>query len=425
MKVCQSYDRSIKTSKKKSIPIHKIRSIRSVILHENVAISSLNRDKILFAYCASIKALLAFQNGDYQKFDSLTTTTCCHGMSVLVYETLNEISDIDINLIIEDLEIRRKSIETDFRIADSWSIRDYCLPQSIIFLTQLYILSVIKEEDHYRGGWRTVVQNLKDISPIGTKFCGELVKQLQLKFSNMIAEKYGEYLRDLDEGLHINKTPTKLWGKYVQNDFIRQDRRGRRYVACMFSMQIVLSYIIQNGIKIAFVSDLKCRRGEFRDRYTKLLEGRKCSKFYESDTDEVVSSNPREPVIVFGGCTHSNDLDVSAFESTIRPWLHDFPSLILACDTFYPQFPKVKDDPDFDSTPIVPSELRLMNVIDLHQKVDGVSAQDPSLFCLTHVYVSSIEQVRKSIEGEFNGLFYSFVPECKTSNKEATRAVKA
>jgi len=66
---------------------------------------------------------------------------------------------------------------------------------------------------------------------------------------------------------------------------------------------------------------------------------------------------------------------------------------MLACDVFYPQFFKVLDDPEFDSNPIIPSEELLRELIDHHATVKGVSSADPSLYCATHIYTASMDQV--------------------------------
>jgi hypothetical protein len=80
-------------------------------------------------------------------------------------------------------------------------------------------------------------------------------------------------------------------------------------------------------------------------------------------------------------------------------WIDRFPELILACDTHYPQFPLVRDDPTFSSDPIVPSEPQLAACIERYKKVPGTSYRDASLFCLSHVYTASVREVYEAMEG--------------------------
>ena len=79
--------------------------------------------------------------------------------------------------------------------------------------------------------------------------------------------------------------------------------------------------------------------------------------------------------------------------------LPHFQQLALACDTHYPQFPDVADDPNFDSTPIQPSETSLRKIIEEHSRIDGVSAQNPTFYCLSHIYSASLGQAIQVFSG--------------------------
>jgi len=88
---------------------------------------------------------------------------------------------------------------------------------------------------------------------------------------------------------------------------------------------------------------------------------------------------------------------------------------MLACDVFYPQFFKVLDDPEFDSNPIIPSEELLRELIDHHATVKGVSSADPSLYCATHIYTASMDQVLQVLSAENDmALPFSFIPKIKS-----------
>lgn len=394
----------------------KLLPISSIILIEDEGSFILSKEKVLFCYEVTRSALNAFLHHDYIKFDPLTTTTCCHGMSLLVCQILNENSEIDIIEVVKQLEDKCCLLKIKIMdLTDFSSFQNFCLPESVIQLAQLYILSVIKEIDHERGGWRTVVQKLKDIFPIGSKLCGELVKRLQIYFSNLVAGSYYDYFKSLQMDFFINDIPIKIWGEYIQPKYIRRDRRGRKYAACLYSMQITLAYLIQNRSIIAFANDLKCEKGVFKGRYIQMLEGDGYSDFRLFDIEHCEFNEVKndKPIIIFAGCTHSNDLTLESFKFKICPWLSRFQSLVLACDTFYPQFPLVRDDPDFNSEPINPLENELRKVIDTHKNIIGVSAYEPSLFCLTHIYTASQKQVVQAIKGDNTILPASYIPQNK------------
>ena len=100
-----------------------------------------------------------------------------------------------------------------------------------------------------------------------------------------------------------------------------------------------------------------------------------------------------EPVIVFEGSSYSDNLDIHSFTQIMDDWLTKFPELVLACDVFYPQFPKRLDDPLFDNSPIVPEELDFKKLIQKYSLIEGYSIKNPSIFCLTHVFPASLEEL--------------------------------
>ncbi len=388
--------------------ISELLPISSLIANES---SSLSKEKLIFCYRAVIQALHAYLVNDYTKFDAQTTTNCCHGMSLLVHKTINEISVISVQRTLLELEIKLERFEKKYpHDLDLSRYSNHPLSKPILTLAQLYILSIIKEKDSCRGGWITVIQKLNKIGSISTKFGRGLVKKLQLLFSNLIADSYQSVSKHIPDDFIINDLPITLWGKYIHSNYIKIDKRGRKYAACLYSMQVVLAYLIQQQAKIAFICDLKSEQGVLKDRYIQLLSGDGRSNFKLLAIDNMLNN---EPVIIFGGCTHSDYLDKKSLEFQLTPWLSRFPSLVLACDVFYPQFPSVSDDPEFDNSPIEPREGKLKYTIDQYKQVHGVSAYDPSFFCLAHIYVASLKQVQQEALEQQNTLPLSHIPENK------------
>lgn len=169
---------------------------------------------------------------------------------------------------------------------------------------------------------------------------------------------------------------------------------------CVYSTQASLAYIISSKGKIALVNDIISSSGEFRNRYICIFEGDGYDRLKPFSAEEVAgitALDECEPIIVFGGYVLSDTLDAQSLSQLLNSWLDNFPRLMLACDVFYPQFPQVKDDPDFNNSPIIPQEDLLKKLIYTHSMVNGVSATDPSLFCSSHTYPASLGQVLKSL----------------------------
>ena len=233
-----------------------------------------------------------------------------------------------------------------------------------------------------------------------------------------MAESYYSHFENLNDKMDISGAPVGMWGKYLHPDFIRTDKRGRKYAPCLFSMQISLAHLIQSKATVALVNDLRCSEGKIKGRYLQLFKGDGHSQFVPISSSKIRDDDfdARTPVVVFGGCSYSDDLNEESFEFLIGPWLSRLSQLILACDIKYPQFSAVRDDPNFDSSPIVPEEEKLLKIIEHHRKIPGVCARDASFFCLAHIYTASMKQVLSVLDGdEEETLPYSFIPEIAKS----------
>ena len=147
------------------------------------------------------------------------------------------------------------------------------------------------------------------------------------------------------------------------------------------------------------VNDVINSSGEFIDRYICIFQGDGRSKLKPLALEELLllsAENDHEPVVVFNGYVCSDTLNAEMLSKRLEPWQDDIPQLMLACDIFYPQFPNVKDDPYFDSTPILPSEQNLMDLFISYSKVQEVSSMDPTVFCASHIYPASLGQLLKA-----------------------------
>lgn len=386
----------------------------SIVDPDHIELGNLiTKEKLLFCYRAILRTIDSCLAKKYSEFDGHTTSNCCHGMALLAQHLINDALVFNLNELHEEGEQKIASIEqqSDPRIHCTWWV-----PKALINLSCLYILAFVKESDPLKGG-RTVTKKLKDISPISVNICNEIAHKQKKIFSNWIALQYQNYLKEINEDFQMNNAPIGLWGKYISEDYIRTDKRGLKYCSNLFSVQVSLAHLIFSGAKIALVNDIIDSSGQVVDRYVAVFEGDGKQQFKNLSSLEIKSEyclNPSEPVVVFGGCVYSDTLDKDSLSVQMKPWLNKFTSLMLGCDVYYPQFFKVTDDSEFNSEPIVAEEKVLRDIINAHLQIKGVSADNPSLYCSTHTFTASLEQLVKILsEEDKHALPFSFIPGLK------------
>lgn len=368
----------------------------------NVWEKSLSSDAKKIFFCRTlIETINACLNRNYTLFDAHTTSNCCHGIALIVRNSLLLALQLDLENIRHLSEGKIQELEKN-TLSVTHSFLDW-VPEPLTILSGLYILATVRDIDINRK-IRTEARKLRCISPIGVEFCWVLTNAMKKHFSNLVAHSYEQYLERMELSANINGAPVSLWGEYVKKGLIRKDKRGICYVSCVFSAQLSLAYLISIQAKIAIVNDVIDSAGAFRYRYVRILEGDGYESFriLPSNDANLKLLDQDEPLVVFGGYVYSDSLTEEFLSKKIEPWLDHFPRLLLACDMCYPQFPAVRDDPEFDNTPIIPKHDQLRKVCLQHSGIRGVSASDPSLYCSSHIYTASVSQVVESTKkGEF------------------------
>lgn len=368
-----------------------------------------SKEQVLFFYKVIIKAIDALINKKYCEFDGHTTANCCHGMALWVHELLTSLKGIDLQLIKQQGEKKIESLEK-FGHQETWLI-----PETLIHLARVHILKIVKKIDPLRGVL-TYKANLKTIASVGTRFCNKLVDNIQKHIANFIAHKYVSFLEKLPHQMHMHGVTIGTWGKYINPSYLRTDQRGVKYASSMFSMRVSLAHLIASRSKVAIINDLIDFSGNLKSRYVSVFEGDGSNNLRPLTQRELsmFCLQSKEPVIIFGGCLYSEEKDENSLILMMNPWLDRITNLLLACDVWYPHFPKVTDDPNFDNTDIQPEEESLQKIIKDHSNIQGVSAKNPSLFCLAHIYVASFKQVLEVLEGkDKDSLPCSFIPAVK------------
>ena len=331
-------------------------------------------EKVHFCYQILEKTLTSLVNLEYSKFDAHTATSCCHGMSILVRELIQLSQEENLNQLLSEVRQRIENSNED----SSWH-----LPKSLTKLCQLFILNYALNMSS--KGARMNSQKLLNIAPISRKFCDKLIRKLKMHYANLVALRYEKYLSEVSGKIKTCDVHVDLWGKYASHEHLRTCKDGLHYASSLFSMQVILGYLIFSKAKIAIVNDIVDETGKFT-RYLRILRGDGISSFSLLDGAKDIND---EPIVVFSGCAKTKSAD--HIVKRMDEWTHRFPNLVLAHETTYPQFPRVNDE--FPSHPIHPEEELLQNLISEHKKTTGLSAKDPTLYYLNHIYTSSIGQI--------------------------------
>jgi len=337
--------------------------------------------------------LKSLSQAKYIDFDAHTTSNCCHGIATLTRSLILSIFELDLSKIRNLQPLTLENINEIFQE----------IPYQILALMGLYILAFVGKVDP-RKGRRTCPTKLKEYSSVGTKFSKKIVRKFQKLFSNGVALGYLKFFEECDAKMDISSLPLSLWGKYIQKNFLRTDFKNIYYAPCLYSMQIILAFLITSRAKVVIINDLMTSdRKTHKGRYLRILQGDGANGFKLISSKELSLIEPvekYEPVIVFGGCACSDSLHLDLLSKEMDKWLFQFSKLILACDVHYPEFPKVLDDPSFDSSRIPPKESILKNIIQESKKIPGTSSSSPSFFFLTHVYPTSLGEILEEKEGK-------------------------
>jgi hypothetical protein len=335
-------------------------------------------EKVKFCYLLFQKTLNALQNNQYNAFDAHTTTNCCHGIAILARELILSAQNENLKMLSQKATEKLESLD------DSWKI-----PISIVELSHLFMLNHILEIDPKRGA-RSNYTKLNEITNIGYKFFERICKKLQREYSNRVALSWQIQAKQV-EHLEVSGASTKIWGKYVSAPYLKISR-GTYYAACLYSSQISLAYLSHKRSLIAIVNDIYNENNSLTKRYVQLLSGDGKGSFHEIESEKLTDQKIlKEPVIVFGGCAFTQTPDSVSLQ--MQEWSKKFPELMLSGEIHYPQFPKVANDPEFSSDPIIPEEPVLKSIIEKHKDIQGVTINDPSFYLSNHIFPCSLEQI--------------------------------
>jgi hypothetical protein len=340
----------------------------------------LSPDRIHFCYLVLEKTLTCLIEHEYSKFDPHTSTSCCHGMALLVCELINLAQESDLKALRS--EVQRK-------IHQGNEIPSLSLPKALVKLCQLFILTFAVEVTP--NGTRTDSKKLLDIAPIFRNFATKLIQKLKKHYANIVAHRYEKYLSEMQGKIKTCDIPIDVWGKYTFGQYLRTCKDGFHYTSSLYSMQVVLAYIIYSRTKIAVINDILDQTGKIV-QYLTFLQGDGRGGFFALDFTQgkLQENDNHEPIVVFSGCAKA--LCAQKISRQMDEWMHSFPNLVLAHEITYPQFPRTTDE-QFNSEPIQPEEQALSDLIDEHKKVTGLSAKDPSFFYLNHIYTSSFKTI--------------------------------
>lgn len=384
---------------------------------------NIKREEHAMVFCSlMVQTIDSCVNKRYENLDAQTTSNCCHGLSILAKRLIISSKLIEMEII------RSGLIGAMISLKNGGEIRDFTefisnIPGVLLDLISLRALTYIIDVDPFVGR-KTVPARLKNLAKVSGKFCITLIKNLQRKISNIVAESYSHYLTQMPNYRWINGTQIQSWGMYSTLPYLRVDKRGIKYAPCLFSMQISIAYLSHTNSVIALVNDLiDGETKQTQDRYVALITKDKDGRLLPISNPENTRQIKEEPIVVFGGYSIDRKKNLSP-SASLQPWIYQFPSLILACDIHYPQFPNVSDDINFNSEPISIKDYLIHETIEKHKEVKGVSADDSSLFCLSHIFLANYTQIQKvATKIDMSALPSCFLP-CEALTKTLESSCK-
>ncbi len=338
-----------------------------------------------------LKSIEVLQSKKFSMFDAHTTSKCCHGMAFMVKHIIISLSKVNLKSTQEQFLLFVEQLNSD---------KVDCIDQNLINKCSFHLLILgallitsIAGCVHPHKGRVTRPQEIKKISYISTDFSRRLVTQLQRYFSKLVANSYQDILQSVTKNVTVNRVNIQTWGRYVLPKYFRKCQRKITYVSCLYSTQVILAKLISLKSIIGVISDIVDENFQLIERRVHLLQGNGENNFKVLPEDKRHNVDAKEPLLVFGGVTVQDPSNYKHQLKSISKWLEDFPALVLANDIYYPQFPKVSNDPQFNSNPIAINDKLIIQEFEKLSEVKGVTISDPSLFCLAHIFTTNLAEI--------------------------------
>ncbi len=380
------------------------------MLHESF-VALVETDKEVEFLTEVIKAtVVEIENANYAAFDALTTSSCCHGISHFTRHSLKKINDemlLNSKKFISEISLNKTlSIESKKKVILE------LLPTSILSMCAFFILQYIVELDLDRGR-KSIPKKLKKLGKVGTNFCEKLVRTLQIAVSNLIANWYSETASRIPPSVKGCGIKANIWAKYVQKAYLRKNRRNVTYASSMFSIQTCLLDFSYREAYVC-VSNTVFLNGKESKRIKHILRGDGSGGFSITPYDILKNFNPRTPIPIFSAVAFiQNNYELPEIEHFLQNNVENFSFLVHCGEVYYPQFPKVSWDTNFDSSSITPEEDDFALLEKNARQLSGLSLNNPSRFYLNHIYTESAQKVVQELESDITDVFlptHKFIP---------------
>ena len=357
----------------------------------------LTKDKdcldVILSFCqkVAIDTLNCLIEGKYSRIDPITTSNCCHGMAAKVQKLIAEVLSFDLLEILKSLQ-------------SNSTISELLIPEPLITLSQIQVLSLIRSPDPDKGSV-TLYNRIKDVEPrLSKKDCRVLSKSFQMKYSNSVVSSYpsviDEYSPDV-LGKKICDIPVSDWRTFVSPEHIRS-REGINYAPSLYSTMLVLASVSFSKRKIALIDDISLPgSGGAIKRIVRIFQGDGEGNFKNLMISELhkLGHEKSDPVVVLGGCAVTNEPDAVVKKLDEVASRNLLPNLILSSETHYPMYPGSVLDQNVEGDPIVPS-ASIQSVLKIHKTLfQGVSKGDHSFWFPRHYFVSSLVELCQVAHG--------------------------
>ncbi len=376
-------------------------SIISLLLPENYLKHPINNYKSssigLLNYYFSLSvvedAILNFLDFRFKNFDPLIGNNSCYLSSysffliskkftssnlTLLRLALNSISKIKLEIIQKSKNSQNSSISLEnFLMNERLDIK---LDLDIVYLGLSYGCTLAKhrnknhyDEIDYEKLLNTYQEKLN--IEIKRKSVIKIVKHWQKVISLINVRTLQNHARDI-----LSKE--NLWSKYIHNDYVHKDPRGRPCTASLYAIKTIYSLLLLiPSSLIGLQVNIHKNQKEFIGKFTINFE------VQEDQTLKLVDLHknfPNSPVYTFAGCRYC-DSQEATLEKTKDDFIkRNLEEIIFAHEVTYPQYPKSLKIPD-----IAPKEFELRQEISRLKFLKGFSLKNPSDICLAHIFVDN------------------------------------
>lgn len=340
--------------------------------------ANLNKDKINFCYAVFARTLKALESRTYAEFDGHTVNTSCHGRALLAGELIRNANKLNLK--------KWGRFSTHSPLDPHKKV-----PTILVSLSHFWILHRISKLDSNRGVLTDHHQLTKETG-LNSAQAKSLIKRLQVQYANAVTAMYAP-MSDAIPSVLIHGIPMKDWGRYVTPAYIVWNERKISFAPWLFSTLVTLGWLSAKNRLVAIITEVwSANKTTFRERLVILYRGSGDGSFVPLHSKAIDKLHHTEPVLVFGGCTES-DIPIQKINQKIKRL--GLTNITIIHSHYYPSYSirSAHSNPSEDLQLTISRDSPEIDSAIKKRDMSGLSANDPSLFCPTHMFTLSCREV--------------------------------